>query len=757
MHFCRFRFLSVPLLAALVLAGCKPQPAASKDRVPPNPNAPALYGPPTGTASKEIPRALPHSRDTSWQSAPFYVLHTELSPAILVHSSTRYLGLFSDLAELELGAPSHVAWSTKDGPRAFKAGETQDSTGMEENWLLVWFAGATNWTNWDSPWAVFLQHKPGWIRLDAGGLHLEFPASAGDVVMMPLYGYFKLPPAGRDYLAEHGMKSRRLNSWEWDQALARDPLTRLRFWAGASREFPFYCEDSFSVDRAHDELTIRSRFEWHSIDDDWKTKHVKLAPISPALGLAAKDKEFPVRFSKPFFDMELPTPFGPYFGIQDVDSFDATFSVLQYVNETEAFQAPDTNAHPTVAQALGKLREAAIQFTETGRVIANAQYGSVTWVSRVRTAQAMLALAAPYMNEAEGLRLESALRAHLTNDAILRDWHSVHPEWPISPGTLAAWRNYAELTGDWESATNVWTALRDKLQFDPPRAWITFGDAVVFGSEILAAQHIAAARLAYKAGDMDGCDYACLRTVQTLTHVWAMQRGADYFRTQQPWHSMEWMGEEVFLTDASQAGWLLDGPNFPKDAQVRGFDQRWSQPSDADTGRFVADWLRGDVRRELNWRQARRGKVGSAEEIASQVTARSILLNESAAELAAVGRPEQFGGTSAEVLSACLAVLRASRPVRYERLIPPGEPTRFVAGSERDARESARVFVASVEFGGDAARDLRWPCLVWPQWKSPRAGAWSFGRITPVRDGLPAAVQRKTLNWNTVVITYAMP
>ena len=359
MLFCRIHFLPALLLAAFVLAGCKPQSSAPADRVPPNPNAPALYGAPSSVPSKELPRALPHPSDTDWHSAPFYVLHSELTPGILIHSSTRYMGLFSDLTRQGLGAPSYVEWSTKEGPRPFKAGATHDVSAMEENWLLVWFAGATNWTNWDSPWAVFLQHKPSWLRLDQDGLHLEFSSTAGDVVMMPLYGYFKLPPAGRDYLAEHAVKSRKLYSWDWEKGIARDPLARLRFWAGASREFPVYCEDSFSVDRARDEVTIRSRFHWHSIEDDWKTKHLKLAPLSPALGLVAKDKSFPMRLSNSFFDMELPTPFGPYLAVQDVDSFDATFSVLHYVNETEAFQAPDTNAHPSVALALAKLQTVA--------------------------------------------------------------------------------------------------------------------------------------------------------------------------------------------------------------------------------------------------------------------------------------------------------------------------------------------------------------------------------------------------------------
>ena len=69
--------------------------------------------------------------------------------------------------------------------------------------------------------------------------------------------------------------------------VTRDPLTRIRYWASATREFPIYCEDSFSVDRARDSVTIRSRFHWRSINDDWKTRHIKLAPLSPPLAHAA--------------------------------------------------------------------------------------------------------------------------------------------------------------------------------------------------------------------------------------------------------------------------------------------------------------------------------------------------------------------------------------------------------------------------------------------------------------------------------------
>ena len=95
--------------------------------------------------------------------------------------------------------------------------------------------------------------------------------------------------------------------------------------------------------------------------------------------------------------------------------------------------------------------------------------------------------------------------------------------------------------------------------------------------------------------------------------------------------------------------------------------------------------------------------------------------------------------------------------VRYERLIPPGVPTPFVTGSEREAREAHPRLLAVVSAGEEKKPSYVWPAISWPQWQSPHSGSWSFGRIKPVRDGQPASVQRKALNWNTEVVTYAVP
>ena len=608
----RFVVASAGMALLIVAEGCRRQPEGAADRIAPNPNAPAAYPAVTTPPSIQITRSRPHSNDSSWRSAPFWVLHSEVSPAILVHSSTRYLGLFADMTEGGLGAPGHVAWSTRDGPRAQQAGTTHDVSAMEENWMLVWFAGMAGWTNWDAPWAVFLQRKPTWLRLDEKGLHLEFPEVAGDVVLLPLYGYFKLPPEGRDYLAEHGLPSRKLLSWQWEKSLARDPLTRLRYWAGATRELPIYCEESFSVDRGRDEVTIRWRFERHLIEDDWKTQRLKLAPVSPPLGLAAKDTAFPVRFSKPFFDMEMPTPFGPFVAVQGEDSFDATFPFLHYVNESPAAGGAETNAAGAANQ----------------------------------------------------------------------------------PSAAA------------------------------PGWWSSFGQPGLTPLGKHAARCATKARTAYKSGDIDGYNYAAYQFVRELTLLWGRQRGAEYFRKQQPWQSMEWMDEEVFAAGIQREGWSLDGPNYPAAAANRIFATRWNGFADVDVARFYTDWLREDARRELDWCRKR----------------------------------ELESNASADVARARRLLLGAT-PAQFARLVPPGPPSPFVAGAEREVAGPNPTLLTEVQLVDRAGRPSTnvWPRLAWPTWKTPAGSAWTFGRMKPEREGEPKSTRRIPLNWNTEVITFTTP
>lgn len=253
----------------------------------------------------------------------------------MYHSRGKALSFFAGLTPAGIGGPTFVAMSTELGPKIFQPGQKIDPALMRESWFVVWFAGATNWLEWDSPQLLTLQRRPSSILFDTNGLHFTFATNAGYAALMPLYGYYK--PAQLAYqplpIYDAVEKKKRVLTWEWYKALPADPLARARYWASVLREFPIFCEDSFSLDTESDRLNVRQSFRWLSWEDDWKTKHWKLAPLSPVLALAYKEG-LPAEFSKKPFDMEIFTTYGPYYGVENVDSYELTLPLLGYVNTT---------------------------------------------------------------------------------------------------------------------------------------------------------------------------------------------------------------------------------------------------------------------------------------------------------------------------------------------------------------------------------------------------------------------------------------
>jgi hypothetical protein len=140
---------------------------------------------------------------------------------------------------------------------------------------------------------------------------------------------------------------------------------------------------------------------------------------------------------------------------------------------------------------------------------------------------------------------------------------------------------------------------------------------------------------------------------------------------------------------------------------------------------------------------------------------RSLLINETPAELAVVATPDQFTGSLSGVMASCLSVLRTSHPTRYERLIPPGDPSPFVTGLEREVSGANTDLIASIEcqeFDSNTKNNrTTWPRLTWPQWKTTTGTVWGFGHIRPVHEGNPRAVRIVPLNWNTHAIVFDVP
>jgi hypothetical protein len=318
---------SLALCCAVVLfAGC----GDAKKTTPTE----GAFGQITARPSTNIARAQPPAAPVLDGVPVLTILQTELSPAILLQTDEREISVFTGLEQTGRAAPSYAALSTRGGPRPFRNGERLDPAAMEENWVMVWFSGARGWTNGDVPWVVYLQHRPRSIRLDTNGLHFRFENRAGSIALLPLYGSYVCPTNETKSAVKFGGKP--VQTWRWGEVLHREPLMRVRYWASALQNFPYYCDQTFSIDRSTDTLTIRQTTAFEITIDDWSTKSLMLQPISPTLALASRDQSFPVKFSRRVMDLEMPTGDGPYMTAESGQPLDVKFHVLQHINEGPA-------------------------------------------------------------------------------------------------------------------------------------------------------------------------------------------------------------------------------------------------------------------------------------------------------------------------------------------------------------------------------------------------------------------------------------
>lgn len=782
-----------PLLATLVAAALALAATAATA-----PQGQALYGPPTRAPSPVIQRVRPTgAASDAWQKAPFFFVQTELSPATLYCSTTRYLAFFTHLKDVGLGGPTRAAYATAGTARVVKAGEAMNAAAMSECWILVWFAGAQGWSDWDSPWVVYLQKRPRSIQFDADGLAMRFDGPAGMAVLLPLYGYYKPPQEGKEFLAAHGLPAQDVRPWEWTTRLPEAVAQRVRYWANVSREFPLYCEDSFSVDRARDAVVIRSKFQWISIRDDWQTPHLKLAPLSPVLALASLGGKFPVTYSPRPADPQMFTPYGPYMGIENVDEFDATFHVLKYVHEMEGPAPPDPAAHPSVEAALEKLRETArSKFNSPDRY--NYDHGGMDNFCWTIQGDQWYCKGLPYYDQETQKTALASLQKYFRDDVVVGDRFKER-EYPkgsgrtylllegpgigsqgvlgdagkFSSNLLETLWCYAHYTDDWDLVAKRWDLVKKLFCTPAETRWNTFGRGAIAEMGDEAAPCLAFARLAWKAGDMDSYAYGCYMFARELAHHWVKQRGSPYFRLRQPWHTMEFMPEEVYLTNlrGDTAAWQIDGPAYPAQTGERQYTNRWVRFHNEDVARFYRDHLAEDVRGEMDllterWgadpQLARRKAVNDSHIMPSLVQLRSLLLNEKPEDLARVATPDAFGGPPSGVIASCMAVLRTSRPAPLVRLIPKAGATPFVAGLEREVQGPGTYLAQAVQSTVVAdpktqATKAAWPLVTWWGWKAPGGARWAFGQVLPDPHAQPLAVEAVPINWNTQVYTYTLP
>ncbi|MCX7597855.1 MAG: hypothetical protein N2512_03160, partial [Armatimonadetes bacterium] len=669
---------------------------------------------------------------------------------------------------------------------------------MAASWLLCWSGEAEGPPDFEVPWLVVLQRRPQKVSLGEEGLVLDWPAAGGWVALMPLYGYLKLPRRPPGYLAEHGLPPIGPQPWRWEHGLPRDVAQRCDWWARVVREYPLTVDESFSVNPRNDTITFRYRYTWLSTDDDWRTPHLKFGVLSPVLGLAYLGGTFPMTVKPAPVDAGIFTPFGPTVGAVGTDEVTVSMPVLKYVHEMTVLPAPEELSSQRAVSAAEKRSLGLAQFPaqrvaeimrakfRTGRMDDIWDHGGADNYCWQVMGDRYYCRALPFCDPETRRLATQTLREYFANFVLTEDkytefrgklllkgpgigtWGGYDDAGKFSSNLLETIWEYAQSTGDWELIRQRWPLIL--RFFVTPREcdFRTFGRAAIAELGDEAAPPLCLARMAWRVGDLDTYAYACNIFARELVHHYVKRRRecAEYFRQRQPWHSFEFMPEEVYLTNlwGDTAGWQIDGPTYPAQTGERQYNNRWVRFSNEDVARFHRDVLSAEMRAEMDLLLSRPDcpyRPGRAEaHIApSMEQLRSMLLWEPPDKLAQLTPPETAQiGRAADAISFYLAFVRTARPPRFQRLVPStAKATSFAVGLPREQPAPFGSTVVAVSTDTGAAESPGWPTLAWWGWAPPKraeglpyADRLSFGQIVASSQP-PREANTHGVSWTTRV------
>lgn len=178
----------------------------------------------------------------------------------------------------------------------------------------------------DLPVLVVFQRRPAELRPTADSLRVTFTnGQAGTVVLMPLLGFYH-PPASV--------------TAGWKSELPAEAVRQCRAWARRLKCIPVGCAESRQVSDGGATATVRQRFTYQELEDDWHSGFEKIAPIPPVVALAQR-YGFAVRCSGHLATLPIPTHSGPYCGVVGTDTVEFSVRGLdRYLNEEVVSAAP---------------------------------------------------------------------------------------------------------------------------------------------------------------------------------------------------------------------------------------------------------------------------------------------------------------------------------------------------------------------------------------------------------------------------------
>lgn len=373
------------------------------------------------------------------------VLVSRLTPAVLFTTQSRALDLFAgpkawgreyenwkEPRQEKPYLPKWVAFARQGGVVVAPAEAGADLKNMSECWMLFWFDGSArfyrptvpliwfagegaprlmdylksvgkrHFTPANLPVLVVFQRRPQEFRIERDGVRFAFGGGgAGTTAMVPVFGFHHPLLKDTDL---------------WQRGLPAEVVDRCRKWAARMKHVPLTCSESYRVQNNAAAVSIVHSYTYREVPDDWGTKGEKIAPVSPAVGLAAR-YGFPVELSGPPAPMPIPTHSGPYTGVAGADSVTITISGLgKYVNETVASPPATPEAQVLVKELraeIGKMARAGVLAPAVDLKLGNPNRMPFYFVGSAPMLQA-LAEAYPYLDEkgrASALDLASAYTA----------------------------------------------------------------------------------------------------------------------------------------------------------------------------------------------------------------------------------------------------------------------------------------------------------------------------------------------------------
>ena len=701
----------------------------------------------------------PLAERAAWEGRDVCSFRSMLTPGVLLRMKSASIRFFGGLDAFGAEPPTFLVIKTAVGAKAVGRDQAVAGGQMAASWIVASFQGAKGWEKFDAPWFLALEKRPKQLVLTKDGLRIDFAAKdTGHIFSMPLYGYFKPPQEGNDLLAKANLPSKGICPWQWRQAVPRSLVERCDWWAAAAKAYPVGFQESFSVNPAADEITFRQDYRWLTVRDDWGTKPVRFATLSPTLGIAWKFPGFPMTASAKIHDPDYFTAFGPYVGALDVDRLDVTMRVLQYTNELETLELPATlnadqkKAMDMIAGAMkGKFRSPWQYSYDHG------DRGNYCWNI---VADVWYSKGLPFVPDDVRATAKSSLRVYMAGD-VLRPYSPHHGKYILHGPGIGSWGGwgdagkfssnalqaiwaYGHYSGDWALLRERWDLIQ-RFFITPEEAnWVFFGRCAIAEMGDEAPPCSAYARMGWALRDPDAYLLGCYMFARELIHHYAKQLGGQLFYQNQPYNHYEPMPPLIYPTNlwGSTLGWQIDGPVWGKGEHQSA--NRWVRFHDPDTGRFYRDVLAAPVAKELAWYteagREHRKDVFAIHNYANWLTkddahimtslgrVRSFVLGEPYEKLRQVVPLESYervGGPGR--IAVGYAYLRSMVPVGHERLVPRQVgPSPMVLGLQARGLEDFQT-TAQICYGG-----LRMDPL-WGRWPMPKApkGDWHrhFGLI----------------------------